>query len=271
MVISENDFKNILIWDDLVLSRLYGKDIPINNMDKDRDLREIVQIMDWLPERILSIKKQLNVNSIPLIRFLGLLHSLNYTFDKIIRRGYIPYERVKEYREHLESTANARRSFLSYSDAQARDILVSLTENAFMLGYFAMERVVNCVSKYKCKNVSNNLSLGNFLLTIDSGYEFYVAGENYIDLVFRQKIENKIIPVPMEWALHWKVYGEIDGMISKKIRNAFTNEENIKGDVETKIRSLMHRRIVHCNSMADFLLCNGFAKGLYKFGWFFNR
>ena len=60
MVISETNFKNILIWDDLVLNCIYGKEIFFNNFDDEKDLRKIVQIMDWLPERILSIKKQEN-------------------------------------------------------------------------------------------------------------------------------------------------------------------------------------------------------------------
>ena len=48
MVISETNFKNILIWDDLVLNSIYGKDISFNNFDDEKELRNIVQIMDWL-------------------------------------------------------------------------------------------------------------------------------------------------------------------------------------------------------------------------------
>jgi hypothetical protein len=269
MVISEKNFKNILIWDDLILNRIYGKDIFINDINGEKDLRNIIQIMDWLPERILSIKKQLHVKKLPLIRFLGLLHSLNYTFDKIISGRYIPQQKIGKYIKHMESVATVRKSLLSYSDIQLKKKLASLTERAIVLGYEGMEMVAKAMKEHRHYASDEGFPLGKFQLTRDSGYKFYSMREYLRVVNSEQNIEDKTIPVPSVWKSHWKIYGEIDGPISEKIRGALSYDKNKSVEVNPKIVDFLHRRIVHCNSMADFLYRNGFPKGLYKFGWFF--
>jgi hypothetical protein len=269
MVISQTNFSNILIWDDLVLNRIYGKDISFKHFNDEKGLRDVVQIMDWLPERILSIKKHLHLKSIPIVRFLGLLHSLNYTFEKIISGGYVSQHIAEKYIKHIESTSMARRAFLGYDDIESREVLASLTETSFMLGYQAMGMLIITLNEKQYYTSDRNSSMGKFLLTMDSGYKFFAKTEYQGASIVSEDLVEKIVYVPSEWGLHWKTYGEIKGPISEKIKKALTHGENINGKVDPKIRDFLHRRIIHCNSMAEFLTRNGFAKGLYKFGWFF--
>jgi len=273
MVISETSFKNILVWDDLKFKKIYGKDITINDVNsRDKKIRNIIQVMDWLPERILSIKRQLYSEELSLIRFLGLLHSLNYTLDKMIHNGYVPQQRVEKYVDHINLTSKARKSFFSYDSRQLREILFSLTENALSLGYQGMSDVSENISGYQCRNQNKceGQVLGRFMLTNDYGYEFFKIEEYLKFANSTLYLKKSVIPVPLIWKRHFMIYGETRGFISDRIMAAFSNGSSISGKVDAEIHNFMRKRIEHCNLMADFLVKNGFSRGLIKFGWFFN-
>ena len=110
----------------------------------------------------------------------------------------------------------------------------------------------------------------DFMLTNDYGYEFFTI-EEYLKLSNSSLyLKESVIPVPLIWKKHFMMYGETKGFISDRIMAAFSNSSSISGKVDTEIHNFMRKRIAHCNLMADFLVKNGFSRGLIKFGWFFD-
>jgi len=272
MVISRSDFSNIMIWDDLVLTRIYGDEIPINDVsDHDRS-RTILQVMDWLPERILSISRQANNNDIPLIRFLGLLHSLNYTFKKLMSLRYIDGNNLHQYQDHINETAAVRNNVFKYEDSFMRIKLASLAASAVILGVNAMiisSKRLRDEELYVPDYSSISDNSISFMLGGDYGYSFCYSDEVPIYIKGLIDSKNNILPVPFEWGIHWKNYAEIEGVISNKIKKYFSGISHVDGGTSYSLQDHSRRRINHCNSMAEYLYSNKFDGGLYKFGWFF--
>jgi hypothetical protein len=78
-----------------------------------------------------------------------------------------------------------------------------------------------------------------------------------------------LLSVPAVWAYHLKVYASMEGIISKKLRQAFSIYPSISAIVNTELLSVLHRRMNLCNEMAEFLIKYKFRSGLFKFGWFY--
>ena len=272
MVFSEEQIKDLLIWDDLKLTCLYGNEVKLN-APSDPKLRTVAQIMDWLPERLLSLKKQLASPTIPIIRFLGILHSLNYTFEKLLSEKVMRDHKQETFSKHIQNVSSMRKNFFEYKDneTELRNKLDLLCKSAFELGLEAMKATSDWMKKKEFYQVQDaeNSDWGEFHLSPKSrtsGYRF--TKDRHPPPLWAQP-DDFYIPVPEIWAVHWKSYGEEPGVISSKVAQALTQFSRISGKIHPELNHLLKNRIRLCNSMADFLYENGFKRGLYKFGWFF--
>ena len=95
MIVNESFLKNVLLFDDLTLNKIYGKNIKINKYKKYSNLLFLLSILEWLPERTLRLKENIkNFKKVNLRQHLGLLNSLKYTYlkvDKYINNNLINY------------------------------------------------------------------------------------------------------------------------------------------------------------------------------------
>ena len=95
MIVNESFLKNALLFDDLTLNKIYGKNIKINKYKEYSNLLFLLSILEWLPERTLRLKENIkNFKKVNLRQHLGLLNSLKYTYlkvDKYINNNLINY------------------------------------------------------------------------------------------------------------------------------------------------------------------------------------
>ena len=77
MITEPNFLKNIILFDNLKLNNFFGTKITIYKYKKLEKLLTILSILEWLPERTLRLKENLNkFGHINLRQHLGLLNSL---------------------------------------------------------------------------------------------------------------------------------------------------------------------------------------------------
>ena len=84
MITEPNFLKNIILFDDLKLRNLLGVNLKILKYKNLEKLLSILSILEWLPERTLRLKENIDkYNQINLRQHLGLLNSLKYTYLKL--------------------------------------------------------------------------------------------------------------------------------------------------------------------------------------------
>ena len=84
MISNLNFFKNILIFDDLRVNKIFGKKIKIINYKEYTNELMLLSVLEWLPERMIRIKENINnYKNINVRQHLGLLNSFKYTLKKV--------------------------------------------------------------------------------------------------------------------------------------------------------------------------------------------
>jgi hypothetical protein len=272
MVFCEKHFPQITIWDDVDVSRLWGKTFKLTNFNQDTVfLLTVCQIMDWLPERILSLLRLSQKESISVAGLLGHLHSLRFTFRKIEQLGIPSYDKLKQYNNDI---VQLRKSWFSMKGQKRVNELVRLFDTAIDIGRSCLLSVAQWLtSKRYYLFRPGPEELGSFHLTEDMGYKFLDLSSYMIRL--NETAENFVnhgvlLPVPAVWAFHLKTYASLDGIISRKLRQTFSIYPSIPAIINPKLLSILHRRMTLCNEMAEFLGKYKFRSGLFKFGWFYK-
>jgi len=271
MVFCEKHFSQISIWDDVKVKCIFGKAIELQNFPHETIvLLNICQIMDWLAERMLSILNLLQRNSISVMSLLGYLYSFHYTLQKIKQLDIKVNADVDNFNLCIKKL---REEWFIRSAHKKIDELARLLSMLFYIGAECLYSVATWLitNGYYLPQGSTK-SLGNFYLTEKTGYSF-VDQSFKIDLSSILKevaISGRLLlPVPTVWTFHLKAYASMDGIISHKLRHNFSKYHEISGTVNLELLSILQKRMLLCNDMAEFLYAHHFKKGLYKFGWLF--
>lgn len=271
MIFSDSDFENIQYLDDIEPILLAGELLNIKSPSQsDLENISICQILDWLPERLLSLRAAI-VNQNSAISILGYLYSLRYTFKKINQLCSLHAEDRNQYIIDVETL---RKQWFELDSRKQSEKISSLTSTALTLGFRDLNQVVTeleTTGKYQSIDVPN--LKGTFSLTplkqyVQSGNKECWYRSSDISLGSRVQIE-----VPEMWFFLWLLYGRQPGPISKSISEHLDIKPTSKLSVDMifgqDLTQMLKKRMALCNSMASFLRRNNFKKGLYKFGWFF--
>ena len=268
MVFNKTDFQRVLVWDDLTLNRLYGNELSLIEPENKKH-RSIAQIMDWLPERLLSLSRFSKQKEIPIIRYLGLMHSLNYTFKRLINLEILGTNEADPYIAHFDRVSSIRENYYSLTDNEVKDILLELLHNSLQLGEVAIDKAHKWLCEEKYYYSDSNGDNGLFLLSKEHGFIIDSDKERR-----KQKLnQNKnlsLIGVPNIWGVHWSFYANGDNFIQRNMQSSLSNFGTIDGDINSNFKFFLQKRINHCISMAAFLKNNSFSKGLFKMGWFYR-
>ena len=84
IIVQPNFIENIILFDDLKLQRFFGTKLKVLRYKKLEKFLLILSILEWLPERTLRLKENIDkFKHINLRQHLGLLNSLKYTYLKL--------------------------------------------------------------------------------------------------------------------------------------------------------------------------------------------
>lgn len=272
MVISEEHFENIKIWDDISLQKVCGEDVPVRENDTDTEhLLDICRVMDWAGERIIRLMWLEMTGCIPVKTALCVLHSFGYTIQKFNK---LTNEKASEGIRILESIKRLRCEWFNSKLETNKKMLVSLLHETLGFGLDLIRTMSSYLEEYKYYSPVK-LPRGVFLyLTQDSGYSFQ-SDPDKITFEYSKKISGEknavLVAVPTVWYIHFGLYAQSNGIISAAIKNNIIGQSEISSEaVNMELRDVLIQRIELCNKMALFLKRHKFTKGLFKFGWFYN-
>jgi len=278
MILNEEGFRNIPLWDDMVLNNLYGKDIQkLKVSNEDKVSTEIARVMDWLPERTMRMIELVSRREIPTRATLCLINSFIYILERLRDSFDLKFEGVENY---IKTFHNLRTDWF---DIDNRDeILYNYLKNGIYLGFQAM----NSFDEYCIKNGFYDTSLcpsrGTFRLNpkitswtkqkmyyhFESDIEKITASESYNRCI--SSSHSSIIVVPMSYYQHILSYGLNNKLISSKIFQSLdpVGNHEMSSCVDKNLRKVLNKRIEIIDNMGIFLKNNSINSGLLKFGWF---
>ena len=271
MVFPERTFSSIMMWDDLRLTHRFGTTFEFTTFPPEVDkLLNICRILDWLPERIMSLIRALQQDTIVVNHILGLLYSLRYTLYKVQDLKIYGREKIAQFDEAI---TELREGWFTLYEEQQRDKLAQAVQQAISLACACTVRSTQWLEKegYYRYDEDAIKSGTKFSFSSKYGYTFEknALQLNWHALLNKDRALGVWLPVPALWAFHLREYAEVDGVISKKLQNAFTPYPMHGAIIAPKLLELLGKRIMLVNEWAEFLYTYHFQKGLFKFGWFY--
>jgi hypothetical protein len=271
MIFKENNFKQINYIDDINVT-FFNNDnfelsLPSNN---ERDFIGIIQIIEWLPERIAKIEKEI-VNPLKNTkRLIGFYYSLCYTLEKII---YYTGS-SEELTEFINKTKNLRKNWINNAPKMNNAALKSIEKTYLKVCYNAIIRFSEFVrssnlifDKYNWSDIFINYNLhSNVNLQYKKAFQ-------YSDFVSHEDNKLKIL-VPIEFLSSYILYSHSNSVLGNKIRKRFItkgfNVDLITDAINPNIKHVLDIRENVFSEMFDFIYSNEINRGLYKFGWYLN-
>ena len=164
------------MFDDLKLQRFFGTKLKVLRYKKLGKFLLILSILEWLPERTLRLKENIDkFKNINLRQHLGLLNSLKYTYLKLSK-----FTKKKEILK-----------FCKIIDIMRSDKKILQKKNKI----FLFSRILLSFSNYLIYNFSNNPNIkilktkinGEFTIRFPSNYRIFYSNNKL------HKKKNKVL------------------------------------------------------------------------------
>ncbi len=276
MVVNEEGFRNVPLWDDMKFRCLYGKDIVQKQLDDKRlYYTEIARVLDWLPERTLRFLELINRREIPVRVTLCVVNSFIYVLRRLKDVFDITFVGADEY---IEKFHQLRISWLTTKNNN--EILYDFILQSIKLGFQAMHAFDDYIISEGLYDPREIKGTGTFLLnptvttwTKQKLYYHFSDDRTCITptiSVSRSGQDSTVIIVPHTYYQHLALYASCDGHISNGIRGSLspTTSINVIEGIDDTLRDVLQNRMEACNKMGEFLQDNSIQRGLLKFGWF---
>tara|TARA_Y100001958_G_scaffold152612_1_gene138998 strand:+ start:10662 stop:11702 length:1041 start_codon:yes stop_codon:yes gene_type:complete len=265
MLFKNNDLININFIDDVKINFLNNKKNNLLEIDNSSlKIISLLQILEWIPERMGKIYNDLNRVNFNLKRLIGFFYSLHYS--------------IKKSSEYVKLSNNALLYIKKINNC--RVFFVENDKEKFNLEFeWLKENYINICTEIMIK-ISNYLD------------PFFASKKNESDIIFKLndqlslvsnkslkqvgRIQNKnkiiYINVPSVFLFSYLHYSSRKFDLSKIIYGRFNNIGNykfiLKDNLKDDFQNLLDKRIYLMDSMFKFIKNNNFNFGLYKFGWY---
>jgi len=255
MVTNEALLKNIILFDNLKIKKIFGKSLKIFKYNKyNKDLL-LLSIIEWLPERTLRLKENINnFSKINLRQHLGLLNSIKFTYIKL--NYYFKDELIKLYCKRIielrkkNNVLKKKKEILNLS----KEILKF---SELLIVKFSKHAVI--------KKYNFNLS-GNAVMTFLNNSKIIFSDKR------KEKNNKYSLNVPLIYSLPFVFHLNKRNTLFKILKTNFKLSKNYKINLRNKnINFILNKRTKLISNNIDLLLKNNIYKGLYKFGWYLNN
>lgn len=271
MAFPERTFPSVTLWDDLQLTHRFGKEFIFAKFSPETEtLLDICRIVDWLPERVLSLFRVLQGESIVVNRILGTLHSLNYTLRKVGALGISPKDTIEKFDKAI---TNLRARWFELEEKEQRDQLMRVITEAVSLACACTIRAAQWLEDKGDYRFDKETCKDGVVFSLAPSYGYCFVRDplqlDWTSLLKKGQPSEMWLPVPVLWAFHLREYAEAGGVIGKKLQRAFSVYPAHGAEVSPELLDLLRKRMALVNEWAEFLYRHHFKKGLFKFGWFY--
>ncbi len=259
MVISQKNFADIKLFDEVNLSKLWGEDIPLNKIGK-RDLkqREVASVVDWLPERLARLVRMLKQPALDVRNSLLYLRSFCYVLERVAQLTRDPY-----FAGFAEEVLKARLLWLKGGRQDLRHLITRLV----YVGYEALN-----VFTEKFFNQKHDVCAKLSLFAWQKIFFTNNASEIDPDIALSfSNLEKVVVPVDSRLLPHFLIYSKQTGALSRQMLKQLkllSAPQALK--MNNNYRKFLEKKMMLANKYAQFLLENNFKSGLYRFGFYFK-
>lgn len=260
MFFPEAVFKHILLIDDIRVKSLLGEIDVRRNTSMESQLVSLVQIVEWLPERIAKIYSELKSESINEKRLVGSFYSLCYSLKKI-------QEHVGEnerFNKFIKQVYSLREGWFSLDGSVVNAMLKDISDSYMDIFVEAVNSIMPVLNSHFNIVEPESLSLRyniyknvNFVANqkdigiLDTGSDIYI------------NMPAAFLCTYVEYSKHNSQLGSI---ITRRIE-----KENANITVSGGMSDILDRRAHILGSLFDFVRTLNCGTGLYKFGWYLNE
>lgn len=257
MLMSRKNFADIKFFDEVNLSKLWGEDIPLNNIEK-RDLkqREIASVVDWLPERLARLVRMLKQPRLDVQNSLLYLRSFCYVLERVSKLTDDPY-----FAQMTPKVLEARSLWLNGKSTDLRYLMTRLIYTGYEALAIFSDKFFS--QKYPAEGELFLFPWQRIVFTAD-------AARIDPDMAISFSTANMAtIPVSSQLLPHFLTYSRQPGILPWRMRKQFRTNTKPKINIGRDYENFLKKKMTLANRYADFLLRNGFESGLYRFGFYF--
>ena len=257
MFFPESILKNILLIDDINIKFLTNK-IDIRRItNEEKNLIDLVQIMEWLPERMANTYLEFKKSNPNNKRLVGLFYSSCYSLEKI--QSIVGYnEQVDRF---IKSVSTLRKEWFSMEKSKMHDLLNNVSLTYFKVCDSAINMIISTLSnhfKIAGLGVRYNICRNINFIGVHEGIGFY-EGEDKLFL----KVPEIFLCTYLKYSQYSSCLGSI---IAKRIK-----VNNFDVMVSDDMNNILDKRIEILSSLFEFVRKLNCGSGLYKFGWYLNE
>ncbi len=240
-------FRNNLLW---------GEEIKFHTIpSEDKILYKIASVMDFLPERVLSLLEHRERVTIPVHEVIGLLQSYLYSAkatEKIIAK---PFKDIDAFAKELKTL----RETWFQNSSKRTNMLKELINQGIDSGIVAFEALASYLKYQKYYLPLGNSKGTIFYLNQNKGFSFYSSEEDMSGTekspFFSDGKNCVILKIPGVWLTHFYYYAQQQGVISSNIRNNLIMGAKIeKINISNQMAAILSKRISLCNEIAAFFI-----------------
>jgi len=257
MIMPENVFSRIRIFDAVRLKKLFGKSIRLSTLTKDQlHSRSIASVIDWLPERMIRLVAMRHKNPLDVQYALRYLRSFAYALEDASQS--VNWTGYKDFLERLLiMRRNWKKSYVSE--------LHFLIKQGLYLGYEALNRFTDKYGK--------GFLGAEGLLKLFPGQEIiFTSRREEIDpdwsIAYSDQKTARVF-VDKRLAAHFGVYRRESGVLAREMRRKFKLTAPVK-ITDKHYKKFLQRKMALATENAQFLLKNKLRSGLYRFGFYFK-
>ena len=253
MLFPEDILKNIEYIDDLNIKCLVGNIDIMHITDREKYLIGLIQIIEWLPERIAKIYKELKSANINKKRLVGFFYSMCYSLKKI--QEYTGFS--KNINGFINRIYELRNRWFNLEQDDIDMALQKVSSNWLNIVLEAIDKISLVLSKY---------FLGG------SGSRFNIYGD--VNLIASKNIsiindQNSIfINIPSVFLCTYLAYSDYNSVLGSVINTRITKSYYL---ISEEMATILDYRIDIISRLFDFVKALGCQTGLYKFGWYINE
>jgi hypothetical protein len=268
MAFPESMFRDIALWDDVTTIARYGPEVAARHFDASTQVSlEIARALDWLPERIASAIRAVRSPNIVATRLLGILYNLPVSFEKIERLGVLIAPRAATYRAEVEQL---RQQWFEMGAVAQHAELERCFEAGLTLSVEYLMALHTWLLREGWYTIDEDAPSSQFVISHDFGFTF---DHDWSLSDWRSRVEgggSMMLPVPTTMRTHLLCYARCAGMISSRMRDAFSSGTDHVPLIPSSHAAILVRRMTWVNELASFLRRHQFVSGLWKFGWFYS-
>jgi hypothetical protein len=254
--------------DNFKLKLLHGQALQQSKYTENLPFLNLCRLLDWLPERLMSLTRTLVMREINLVHQLGLLKSILLSFRMFNEEcGEMDTES-----NIFDRNINGLRENW-FNDEKKLEKVIEYSLQAIATGQEMLKRLEHYVQK---EALIKDAGLGNATFRLNDKLCFTFSRKfkvtEPLKLISDTSLSHFAFVIPAGFFPFFAAQSLGEGIISKRLYNNIlpAPRSGLVDFLDKKLYQTIHERMDVCNDNAAFLEERSLTNGLLKYGWFLN-